>query len=121
MCSPASLKAVNNTDTGKIVNQCQVCRDSPSGMVCYCSVEQFEGGSGHVCEELVDPAKVDPKFGKVCRLNKMPAGVPVIDIVGGGPNMSENMLVSSGGSKRSARSAAAVAGAALGTAAAMFL
>jgi len=121
MCSPASLKAVNNTDTGKIVNQCQVCRDSPSGMVCYCSVEQFEGGSGHVCGEPVDPKSVDPKFGNLCRLNKQPAGDTVIDIVGGGPNMSENMLVSSGGSKKGARAVVAAAGAALGTAAAMFL
>lgn len=45
----------------------------------------------------------------------------MIDIVGGGPNMSENMLVNSGGSKKGARAVAAAAGVALGTAAAIFL
>lgn len=91
-------------------------------MVCYCSAEQFEGGSRHECGEPVDPAKVDPKFGKVCRLNKLPAGVAGVDIVdGGGPNGSEIMLVSSGGKKNGVRAVAAAAGAALGTAAAMFL
>jgi len=123
MCSPASLKAavgVNGTDTGALINRCEVCRDSPMGMVCYCSESQLTASV--VCGEPVDPKSVDPKVGVVCRLNQIPAGVAMIDVVEGGPpNMSGNMIVGSGGSKKSARSAAAVVGAALGTAAAMFL
>lgn len=123
MCSAASLKSAqgdNGTDTGMLINRCEVCRDSPSGMVCYCSESQLTATT--MCEEPVDPKSVDPKLGNVCRLNEIPAGMTVMDIVEGGKgNGSENMLVGSGGSKKVVRSAAAVAGAALGTAAAMFL
>jgi len=66
MCSPASLKAAvgdNGTDTGALINRCEVCRDSPMGMVCYCSESQLTANV--VCGEPVDPKSVDPKVGVI--------------------------------------------------------
>lgn len=68
MCSKASIESWNNTDVGQIINVCEVCRDSPSGMVCHCAEAQWN--PNHACGEPVDPNSLDHKAGDICRLNK---------------------------------------------------
>ena len=118
MCSTASKESWNNTDVGQLLNVCEVCRDSPFGMICYCSEQQWN--PDHVCgDPRVDRSKFDPKTGDICRLNKEKAGVTLVNATTGNMLEATNGAGSSKGSQ--AKAMGLVAAAALGTATAMIL
>ncbi len=73
MCSTASLLSLNNTDVGQLVNACEVCRDAPWGMVCFCAAGQWS--ATHACgSDFGKSEGADPKTGDVCRLNREGVG-----------------------------------------------
>jgi len=136
MCSTASLLSLNNTDVGQLVNVCEVCRDAPWGMVCFCAESQWT--ASHVCgsDSGKSEGGVDPKTGDVCRLNREGMGrvlrgrenvyAPGVTItpngvqVGGASAGGSGTGSKSGAGKVGAGGVAAIA-AVLGTGAAMAL
>ena len=115
MCSEASILSLNNTGLGKVVNQCEVCRDSEAGMLCYCSVSQLYPSI--VCNGASTPT--DSSGLQVCRLNKEDAAEATSNATEPTLILSESGAGSSKGKKVKAAGAAALA--ALGTATAMIL